>query len=209
MHPSDIDRLTKAMDSLKRDVDSEFRSVKNLLREGFENLGRPNVRNDSNNNQLPPKATRNSHYARIPVVGADNEQQGSSSRGGRKRSLSRGRRGQSRGGNRGGNRAVSRGPPSKVSTQGVTPCPFCDYASCPSPTRCAMTYDWKRRIEVHTSKLLCPQYTCLKSHQGRCWKASTVICDYCDGRHHLAWCGVLAKSGLSSNTGSEASEPKE
>lgn len=150
----------------------------------------------------------NSRKSRIPVIVSDREQTGSGTQGTRKRSLSRGgARGLSRGAGRGGGRASSRGPPpAKVAPQGQTPCPFCHDVKCPNPTRCALTYEWKSRLAVHVRKQLCPQYTCLKAHREKCWKAHTVNCSYCLGRHHIAWCKELAKNTVCSNTGYEPYE---
>lgn len=185
-------------------MDAEFNNVKHLLKTGFNRL------EDANNNVVrnSPKSTK-----RNPQGTDKNEaepRQHSGPEGSRKRSLSRGRgRGRSKGPNKAMARAQSRGPPTKTTNSSRTPCPFCNEASCPSPTRCAISYDWQSRIAVHTRKLLCPQYTCLKSHRDKCWKVQTTMCSYCEGPHHLAWCRDLAMSSVRSNVGSEPYDPRD
>lgn len=157
--------------------------------------------------------SRNSRKTDVekPIV-ATTKGSGSSQQPDRKRSLSRGRgRGSGRGTSRGrGSRNPSVGPPTKL--PGATPCPFCNLASCPNPTKCALSYDWASRVAVHARKMLCPQFTCLKGHRERCRKFQTVCCSYCGERHHLAWCRELARKqdeDRHSNTGSEPYEPHE
>lgn len=193
----DTDRICKALDNFKADVASEFRSVKQLIKEGAKVSEGPN-----NNNSIDATSKSTTHKPRVSILGPDNGN-------GRKRSLSRGRGpGHSKGPGR-GERASSRGPPAKHATTGNTPCPFCNEVTCKSPTRCAISYDWDSRIAVHARKRLCPQYTCLKAHHGRCWKFNHIACPYCEGHHHIAWCRELALDSVRSNTGSEPYDPRE
>lgn len=112
-------------------------------------------------------------------------------------------------------RARSQGPSpgkrpitvSKPADKGALACLFCRDMSCDNPTRCAMSYDWDSRIAVHQRAQLCPQFTCLKAHRGRCWRMGTVACSFCDKPHHLAWCKDLALSQVRSNCGSEPYSP--
>lgn len=188
------------MDALQKGVNEEFKNLNSIVTRGFNDL--KNVERDDNRNVI----NSTTHKSRVSILGPETTGNNNSSLRGRKRSLSRGRgRGQSNGTQRGGsNRAPSRGPPEKVRA-GSTPCPFCNDVSCPSPTKCAIFYDWQSRLAVHARKNLCPQYMCLKSHRGRCWKSHT--CSYCEGRHHLAWCKEMAMDQVCSNRGSEPPSP--
>lgn len=207
--------MSAAFEKLQSRMDDEFLTVKSMLKRGFDGL-RFNKGNQvvNNNPGKPiPVVVNNALNSRSTNVGYGNNNsqvrpEFREGRANRKRSMSRGRgRGQSTGPSRGqGDRPASKGPPTKI--QGATPCPFCNLATCPSPTKCAITYDWDSRIAVHERRKLCPSFTCLKVHIGRCWKAN-VICSFCEGRHHLAWCRELALEMTNSNVGSEPYDPRD
>lgn len=180
----DTDRILKEMERHRTGLSTQLFKLADKVERGFQRL---NVGDDPTNRLIQHETKP------IPTTYAERAGRSVHASGANCSPIKRGRS-PSRVRNQGqGPSPRKRTPPREQGGSAqLTPCPFCSRTECTKPTRCALSFDWNTRMDVHERENLCPSFTCMKAHQSRCWKEKTVSCSYCSGRHHLAWCRDMA-----------------